>query len=105
MISALLYLRNEELCGFEISGHSTANEDDFEGKLVCSAVSSAAIMTANTITEIICDSADVEAYDGYMRVICDDVQSCADLLYGFKLHISALRDEYPERIRLTIKAE
>ena len=105
MIRIIFFKSGENFTGFEISGHSTVNEDDFEGKLVCSAVSSAAIMTANTITEIICDSADVEAYDGYMRVICDDVQSCADLLYGFKLHISALRDEYPERIRLTIKAE
>ena len=105
MINALLYLRNGELCGFEISGHSTVNEDDFEGKLVCSAVSSAAIMTANTITEIVCDSTSVETYDGYLRVICDDENACSDLLYGFKLHISALRDEYPERIRLTIKAE
>lgn len=105
MISVKLYLRNDALCGFELSGHSTVDEDDFDGKLVCSAVSSAAIMTANTITEIIGDSAAVEANDGYMRVICDNERSCADVLYGFKLHITALCNEYPERIRITIKAE
>lgn len=105
MISVKLFLRNNELCGFEIDGHSTVDENDFEGKLVCSAVSSAAIMTANTITEIVCDSAKVESYDGYLRVICDDESACAQTLCGFRLHISSLCDEYPDRIRLTIKAE
>ena len=105
MISVKLYLRKDKLCGFEIKGHSTVDSEDFDGKLVCSAVSGAAIMTANTITEIIGDRAAVEAYDGYLRVVCNDEELCKDMLYGFKLHISALCDEYPERIRITIKAE
>ena len=47
--------KNGSLSGYEIKGHSTNCVDDLEGKIVCSAVSSAAYMTANTITEIIGD--------------------------------------------------
>ena len=56
------------LYGFIISGHSSVNCDDEEGKIVCSAVSSAAYMTANTITEIQHINADVTENDGFSVV-------------------------------------
>lgn len=105
MINVLLLMRDHSLCGFEISGHSTENADDFDGKLVCSAVSSAAIMTANTITDVLHDDADVKTEDGYLSIIAKDEDKCGEILDGFRLHISALSDEYPDKIRVKFIAE
>lgn len=100
MIQVVLYDKKGMLCGFEIIGHSTVSFDDNEGKLICSAVSSAALMTANTVTEIIGDNSEVECSDGKLRLICFDCEACMSTLEGFKLHIIGLANEYPERIKV-----
>ncbi len=90
------------LYGFEISGHSTDSCKDFEGKLVCSAVSSAAYMAVNTITEIIGDKCDANVSDGFMRVSVKNVsESSRMVLSGLKLHISELSKQYDSRITTT----
>ena len=60
MTSVKFLSKNESLYGFEIKGHSSVDCDDQDGKLVCAAVSSAAYMTANTITEIIGDGCQID---------------------------------------------
>ena len=92
------------IAGFEVSGHSTENEADEEGRLVCSAVSSAAIMTANTVTEIIHDNAAVEAYDGYLSLKAENADKCRDILSGFELHVNELAKQYPDRIKILVKS-
>ncbi|MFR2561614.1 MAG: ribosomal-processing cysteine protease Prp [Anaeromassilibacillus sp.] len=52
--------------GFRISGHSGSGEEGND--IICAAVSSAAYMTANTVTEIIGVEAQVAAEEGYMLV-------------------------------------
>ncbi len=77
--------------GFIISGHSTDSYDDTEGKILCSAISSAAYMTANTVSEIIGDKIDADVSDGYMKVTVKDIsESSRNVLKGFKLHIEEL---------------
>lgn len=93
-----------DITGFEVSGHSTENESDEEGRLVCSAVSSAAIMTANTVTEIIRDGAAVEAYDGYLSLKAESIDKCRDILLGFELHVNELAKQYPDRIEVLEKS-
>lgn len=102
MIRVILY-NNKLLCGFEISGHSTSNADDFDGKLVCSAVSSAAIMTANTITEILSDNSDIQCSDGYLKVLVQNKEKAQVVLKGFELHIQELCTQYPDRIKVTVE--
>ena len=102
MIKITLYSLGDLITGFEISGHSTQNADDFDGKLVCSAVSSATIMAANTITEIIGDESDVECYDGYLKLICRKADCCQSVLEGLKLHLEQLHLQYQDRISLTL---
>lgn len=91
--------RQGELLGFQIKGHAGAAEKG--GDVVCAAVSSAAYMTANTITEILhADAmADVDE-DGemFLRISKKDAPNCSDLLKGFKLHLLALEEQYPENI-------
>ena len=94
----LLTLANGELVGFRITGHS--GFADSGSDIVCSAISSAAYMTANTITEVIKVSAeiDVDEVDGGMllRVFQKDATACRDILQGFKLHMLALEEQYSD---------
>lgn len=85
--------------GFEISGHS--NYAEAGNDIVCSAVSSAAYMTANTITDVIKAEAEVFVGDSgkmFLQVSEKDISSCVDILLGFKLHVLALEEQYPKNI-------
>ncbi len=94
--------KSESLYGFEIKGHSSDNCDDFEGKIVCSAVSSAAYMTANTITEIVGDECDITVDDALMRVkVIAPSDKTVAVLKGLKLHLTELSKQYSNRIKIT----
>ena len=88
--------------GFCITGHSTKNAQDDEGRALCAAVSSAAYMAANTIIEIIKDTAQVEVKDGEMIL---NLQSPSDktiaVLEGLRLHLSELSKQYGKRLSVT----
>ena len=87
------------LSGFTVSGHAGAGE--FGQDIVCAAVSSAAYMTANTITEILNLPADIAVEEGYMSLrVTGTLAPCQAVLAGFRLHIQALQQEYPKRIQL-----
>ena len=94
----LLTLASGDLVGFRITGHSGFAESGSD--IVCASISSAAYMTANTITEIIRVSAeiDVDENDGAMllRVFQKDATACRDILQGFKLHMLALEEQYSD---------
>ncbi len=86
--------------GFEIRGHATP---DGEGEdAVCAAVSSAAYLTANTLTEVFGVSADIEVEDGYMSfyVVSDPGGQADKLLAGLKDHYAQLCEQYPDRLTL-----
>lgn len=88
------------LLGFRIKGHSGYAE---AGKdIICAFVSSAAYMTANTITEIIGIKAEVEDGDGKMllRVNKKDAEKCRDMLEGLKLHLINTEEQYPEFLQV-----
>lgn len=101
MTSVKFLSKGESLYGFEIKGHSSSDCDDVEGKIVCSAVSSAAYMTANTITEIIGDKCDVAVDDALMRVkVIAPTEKTIAVLEGLKLHLTELSKQYSKRIRI-----
>lgn len=86
--------------GFRISGHSDAGEAGQD--LVCAAVSSAAYLTANTITDVIGAKASARVEDGFLecRIAPEDAADCAPVLQGLRLHLSALREQYPQNIQI-----
>ncbi len=86
------------LTGFSLSGHAGAGEHGQD--IVCAAVSSAAYLTVNTATEIVGAKASIHLDDGRMDVtLTDQIDRCQDLLAGFRLHMTALQEQYPTRIQ------
>ncbi len=100
MITAkFIFGKNSLITGFEISGHSDYSRQGSD--IICASVSSAAYMTANTITDVIDLPADIKTDDGYMLLkLCDgDAEKSAYILRGFMLHIEELQKEYPQYIK------
>ena len=95
------YFGTDPVYGFHITGHSDMNPEGPE--IICAAVSSAAYMTANTITEVIGLSPVIEVSDGdmYLKLQTEsEALRCRDLLDGMKLHLSSLAEQYPKYIKL-----
>lgn len=88
------------ITGFEIKGHSGYSEEGSD--IVCASVSSAAYMTANTITEIVGLDADISVDDGYMmmKLTSHDALKVQDILKGFELHITELSKQYQINIKV-----
>ncbi len=90
------------ICGFTVSGHSGYAEEGSD--IVCSAVSSAVIMTVNTITEILHINADVTENDGFLKLSLskEEAKNCEIILNGLKLHLTALSEQYKKYIKVKI---
>ncbi len=88
------------LVGFHISGHAgyaEAGED-----VICAFVSSAAYMTANTVTEVIGADAEAAAQDGdmFVRVSKKDAGRCREIFEGLKLHLLNTEEQYPDYLKV-----
>ncbi len=89
------------LSGFEIKGHSTVSAEDSEGKIVCSAVSSAAYLTANTLSEIVKAELLTDVSDGYMLIkVKSHISDSQVTLKGFLLHASELARDYRKYVKV-----
>ncbi len=100
MIRTVFRLQNNSPVGFTLKGHSgtAARGSD----IVCAAVSSAAYMTANTLTEIIGAETEIDVKDGFLHcMVVDANDSARDLLAGFRLHMEELASQYPNAIKIT----
>ncbi len=98
MIRVSFKAAHGKLCGFRITGHGGG---ELGQDIVCAAVSSAAYMTANTITEILAAPADITVDEGLMDLtVTDRVDDCRSILSGFQLHLQALEEQYPSRVHL-----
>lgn len=94
---------DELLSGFHMKGHSTASAEDEAGRLVCSAISSAAYLTANTVTEIIGADANVsinEQKGEMLFKVKSNLEDAVSILCGFKLHMEQLSGQFPEHITI-----
>lgn len=85
---------------FEISGHSGYAE--VGNDIVCAAVSSAAYMCANTLTEILGLKPEISEKDGSMKLKLNPEESKkADaVLRGLILHLEQLSQQYPDFIEI-----
>ncbi|MCQ4021617.1 MULTISPECIES: ribosomal-processing cysteine protease Prp [unclassified Ruminococcus] len=101
MINTSFYVNPKgELLGFRVFGHSGYSEEGSD--VVCAAVSSAAIMTANTITDVLYVQCELTVGDGdiMLRIFQRDAVRCRDILSGFKLHMQQLEEQYSEYINV-----
>jgi hypothetical protein len=101
MIRAVFFASGNQLLGYHISGHAGYEESGKD--IVCAFVSSAAYMTANTITEVMGVEAQAEADEGDMmfRIGRKDAEKCKELLEGLRLHLLNTEEQYPQY--LTVK--
>ncbi len=91
-----------EIHGFTISGHS--GYDEIGKDIVCAAVSSAAYMVANTLTDVLNVDANVCVDDGGrmdVRVSEKNLSECRAIFNGFKLHVILLEEMYPENLKVS----
>jgi hypothetical protein len=97
------FFRNESdmLIGFRVTGH--AGLADFGYDVCCASVSSAVMMTANTITEAFKLEADVEVGENEIRLDMKKPDENADkVIMGLLIHLYNLRDEFPGHIKLKV---
>ena len=84
-----------KLTGFSVSGHATQNAADENGRLVCAAISSAAYMAANTLSEVLGLQLNAIVRDGEMQVtLKNGVEQAQVVLKGFRLHCEQLEKQY-----------
>ena len=101
-MTSVKFLAEENLYGFEISGHSSRDCDDQMGKIVCAAVSSAAYMAANTVTDVIGDEAEVSVDEAKMVFVCKKPSDATvKVLEGLRLHLIALSEDYSNNIKIS----
>ena len=90
MISIDFFAAQGALTGFSARGHADT-------------VSSACLLTANTITEVLHLPAAAEMKDGFLQLrLSGDTAPAQVLLQGLKLHLSALSEQYPQSIQVLI---
>ena len=99
MIKVKFLIGDRQLKGFEISGHAMFAESGKD--IICAAVSSAAYMAANTITDVIDANAEAAAEDGAMSVTLNQPDERAEtVLKGLELHLTELSKQYPDNIKI-----
>ena len=98
MIRAAFTFRGDT-AEFTVKGHSGAGEQGTD--IICAAVSSAAYMTVNTITEVLGAAAEAEDSDGYMRFRSQGSKAASDIVKGFLLHMEQLAEQYPAFVTVT----
>lgn len=96
------FLRSQggALLGFRLCGHAGGEAGT---DIVCAAVSSAAYLVANTVTEVMgIEPGELYAGDGDMslRLLPKDAARCRELLLGLRLHLEGLSQQYPEQLRV-----
>ena len=100
MTTAKFLFSDDTIISFELSGHSGYAEEGED--IVCSAVSSAVYMAANTIIEIMKLNPEAEVRDGYLKIQMDsdDARKSKVITDGLYLHLSELQSQYPNNLKL-----
>lgn len=85
--------------GFVCSGHAGYAEHGHD--IVCAAVSSAAYLAANTITDEFGAKAKIEVDEGYMALtLTQENAEAQKVLNGLEAHIRSLAKDYPRSIKV-----
>ncbi len=104
MIYASFIKKNDRFQSFRISGHSGYAEQGSD--IVCAAVSSMAMLVINTATEDFGVPVDLKVDEATATIdfaLKDaDERGCA-LIAGLKRELSALANDYPKNVRVTVK--
>ena len=103
MIRADFYRsRENRLLGFHISGHAGLAEEGYD--VACAAVSSAVMMTCNTVTDVfrIDAKVDVDENDILLKLGDDSAGNGDRLLLGLMLQLDMISQEYPSAVKISV---
>ena len=103
MIRASFAEQNGNLIGFSIQGHALF--DEYGRDIVCAAVTSAVQLTANGITEVVGERAQVDVKENEISFrLSKDCRSkeVFQFLKALYLHLDLLRQDYSGTIDITI---
>ena len=100
MICFRFFLSGNAVTGFDASGHAGCGTEGND--IVCAAVSSAAYLAANTLTDVLSADADVKVDpNGRMTLaLRSENEPAQQLLKGLERHIRMLSEQYPDRIKI-----
>ncbi|MCC8043367.1 MAG: ribosomal-processing cysteine protease Prp [Oscillospiraceae bacterium] len=106
MIKAVFFRKNGRLSGFDISGH--ADYADSGTDIVCASVSSAAQLTANTITDFFCCNAQVAVDNNRLSLMLKNGEKDCDLsaeklLESLYTHLEFISEDFPDTVDLRLK--
>ncbi len=104
MTEIIFFTDDDVLTGFSMQGH-TEFADQGED-IVCAALSSAAFLTVNTITDVMfLEPVLLNCVDALMQLQLSskDAREAEVLLKGFKLHIENLAEQYGDYIKIKIR--
>ena len=91
---------SDRLVGFSVSGH--AGYAEYGQDIACASVSSAVMLTANTVTEAFGLNAEVKVEENEISLKLKQPDETGDkLLLGLLTHLYILSDEFQGRIRIT----
>ncbi len=97
MTKVVFYKQDEKLRGFLIKDHSGYDEEGYD--IVCASVSSAAYLTANTLTEIVGAKAEIDLREAYFKfILTSKFDEAENHLKGLKLHLESLAQDYSDYI-------
>ncbi|MPN58400.1 hypothetical protein SDC9_206105 [bioreactor metagenome] len=100
MVTVTLVRGGGVMRGFRVKGHAgfAASGTD----IVCAAVSSAAYLTANTVTDVLGIDAKPTVSDSRMELMLTKPQAelAQTTLQGFALHMRELAKTFPQNIRV-----
>lgn len=101
MIQVEFSVHDQAPVGFCINGHAGAGSAGRD--IVCAAVSSAAYMAANTLTDVVGAQPDIALADGLLRVSVPVAErpKCDVILRGLMMHLTQLAGQYPKNIHIT----
>ena len=101
MITAVFSKSGNKYTGFSVKGHSgyaSAGQD-----IVCSAVSSAVMLTANTLTDFLNSEAKVEVYEDSVLLYDDGTNEAGQaVLAALYQHLKSISAQYPKNIKVTV---
>ena len=101
MIKVVFFQKKSVITGFEVSGHSMSAQHGQD--IICAFVSSACLMAANTVTEVIGLKAQSKMSDGYLKfAVTENEEKAGAVLSGLRLHLAELEKDYPKNIKVTI---
>ncbi len=98
MIKIRFITQGDTILGFDLKGHAGYGEHGQD--IVCAAVSSAAYMAVNTLTDILNLTPEISVSEGMMSVklTSDQALRASDIMQGLKLHLTELSKQYPNNI-------